>query len=74
MIEKLKRAERALLLKELAPNLTAVAIEKTIDVLVRMRLAGDVIFNGQTDRWSLTEKVLHVERRVDAACTDGRER
>jgi len=55
VVEKISRAGRALLLKEIAPNHTEIAIEKTISVLVRMRAAGVLRFNAQTDRWSLAQ-------------------
>ena len=63
VIDKLRRAKRALLLKEIAPTVEPAMVEKTLALLIRMRGSGDLVFSGATDRWSLSQ--LHVERNRD---------
>lgn len=52
VIQRLRAAERALLLSELAPNRSAEALTATLNALRELEHHRLVWFNRQTDRWA----------------------
>lgn len=54
LIKRLRSADRALLLRELAPVKTQEGIESTRAVLLELQQRGLVTMNPQTDRWTYT--------------------
>lgn len=54
LIKRLRAADRALLLRELAPVKSQEGIESTRAVLLELQGRGLVAMNPQTDRWAYT--------------------